>query len=170
MKQSTNLLYSADGELFNVRRVKVMEMSDECSALRFEVDVHGVNHEQRLFVGVMETEKFAISAGCPGLAVSLSMGEGTLVDLINGTGVIGFFDCAPIERGVPVKIVVEMDVFGGVCIPKISLNGEELLHPALQLNRSGHFSALIGSTLTEKSVTFCDGKMSVTGRRDRAGV
>ena len=167
---NTNLLYSADGELFSVQRVEVVEMPHERSDLHFEVEAHDANCEQSLFVGLMETEKLAISEGCPGLAVSISMGEGTLVDLINDMGVIGYFDSAPFDRDAPVKITVEMDVIGRVCIPKILVNGEGILHPALQLNRTGHLSALIGCTLTEKSVTFQNGEVSVIGRRDRASV
>ncbi|MCB1100127.1 MAG: hypothetical protein KDN22_31475 [Verrucomicrobiae bacterium] len=167
---NTNLLYSADGELFSVQRVETVEMPHERSDLRFEVEVHDANHEQRLFVGLMETEKLAISEDCPGLAVAISLGEGTMIDLINDTGIVGYYDSAPFDRSVPVRVSVEVDVIGRVCIPKITVNGESILHPALQLNRTGHLSALIGCTLTERSVSFKNGKVSVIGRRDRASV
>lgn len=167
---NTNLLYSADGELFSVQRVETVEMPHERSDLRFEVDVHDANHEQHLFVGLMETEKLAISEECPGLGVSISLGEGTMIDLINDVGVIGYYDSAPFDRSAPVKVCVDVDVIGKVCIPKITINGECVLHPALQLNRTGHLSALIGCTLTEKSMSFKAGKVSVIGRRDSASV
>jgi len=169
MKDST-LLYSADNQLFCVRRVEKVSMPHERSDLRFEIECHRVNHEQSLFLGLMETSRLAISEDCPGLAVSICMGEGVLRDLINGTGIIGYYDGAPYDRSAPVKLCVEMDVIGKVCIPKITVNGETILHPALQLRRTGTLTALAGSTLTEESVEFKNAKVAVIGRRDKAGV
>ena len=145
-------------------------MPHERSDLRFELDCRGVNYEQSLFLGLMETSRLAISPDCPGLAVSICMGEGELRDLVNGTGVIGYYDGAPYDRDAPVRVAVDIDVIGNVCIPKITLNGETIIHPALQLERTGPLTALVGCTLTEESMVFENDEVKVIGRRDEAEV
>ena len=128
--QNSTLLYSAEGQLFTVQRTELVTMPTERrSDLRFEVEAHEINHEQHLFIGLMETEKFAVSDESSGLAVSICPGEGTLTDLINGTGVIGYFDEAPFAKGEVLKISIEIDIVGKVCIPKIAVNGEVILTP-----------------------------------------
>ena len=171
MTQST-VLYSADHQLFCVRRIDTVWMAQEHerSDLKFELECHHINGEQSIFLGLMETSRLAISNNCPGLAVSICMGEGVLRDLINDTGVIGYFDGAPYDRSAPVKFRVEIDVIGKVCIPKITVNDESILHPALQLERAGPLTALVGHTLTEESIAFENATVQVIGRRDQAGV
>ena len=167
---NSSLLFSADGELFSVQRTELVEMPHERSDLRYEVECLDINHEQTIFLGVIETEVLSLSESSPGLAVAIEMGSGTLRDLVNETGVIGYFDDAPYARDRPLRIGVEMDVIGAVCIPKIVVGRESILHPALQLRRSGRLSALVGHTLTERSIRFGQASVKVTGRRDRASV
>lgn len=154
-EMNTSILYSADNTLFSVQQVACVDVPGERSDIHFEVTCEGVNHEQTLFLALIEAESPSISDSCPGLVVSISLGDGEVKDLANDQGVIGYFDGAPFERGQPLPISVDLDVIGKVCIPKITIGGESLLHPAMQLQRRDRLGALVGHTLTSVgSITF----------------
>jgi hypothetical protein len=88
---------------------------------------------------------------------------GILTDLVNDQGVIGYAEAAPWTKGATLDLAIEMELFRNVCIPKILVAGQEILHPALIMpayeTLCGVMGVALGKTVAPE---FTRGKVTVS--------
>lgn len=145
--RSQNMIYSAENQLFAVRRVDTAPMPDRRTTLVFECELHHGVRDQKVFLGLMETDSVGISANSPGIGVAVDLQSGLVTDVVNDQGVIGYLENPPGDAGVPVAVRLEVELIGHVVLPRIIVGGDVILHPALYLDAQGGLSALLGTSV-----------------------
>lgn len=142
-----SMIYSAENNLFAVRRVDTAAVTEKRSTLVFECDLHQGVRDQKVFFGLMETETVGITSNSPGIGVAVDLQTGLVTDVVNDLGVIGYLENPPGDAGAPVHVTVELEVIGHVVLPRIRVGADEILHPALYLDTRGGLSALVGTSV-----------------------
>ncbi|HEX2747828.1 MAG TPA: hypothetical protein VHM91_07510 [Verrucomicrobiales bacterium] len=146
-QSSKSMIYSAENNLYAVRRVDTAAMPDHRSTIVFECDlVHG-ERGQKVFLGLMETDAVSIAAHSPGIGISVDLHTGLVTDVVNDQGVLGYLECAPIEADGPLHVRIEVDMIGRVLLPRIVVGNDVILHPALYLDAREGLSALVGTSV-----------------------
>ena len=145
---SKSMIYSAENNLYNVRRVDTAAMPRDRSTLVFECDLHHGERSQKVFLGLMETESVGISSRSPGIGIAVDLQTGLITDVVNDQGVLGYLENAPTETDGPVHVCIEVEMIGRVVLPKITVGDDVILHPALYLDAQEGLSALVGTSMT----------------------
>ncbi len=145
--RSQNMIYSAENQLFAVRRVDTAQMPDRRTTLVFECELHHGVRDQKVFLGLMETDSVGISANSPGIGVAVDLQTGLVTDVVNDQGVIGYLENPPGDAGAPVAVRLEVEMIGHVVLPRIIVGGDVILHPALYLDAQSGLSALLGTSV-----------------------
>ena len=145
--QTQAMIYSAENNLYDVRRVDTTALPASRSTVIFECDLLPGVRSQKVFLGLMETDSAGIVPHSPGIGVSVDMLTGLVTDLVNDQGVLGYLENPPgdAEGAVPVRIEVEM--IGRVVLPRITVGRDVILHPALYLDAQEGLSALVGTSV-----------------------
>jgi hypothetical protein len=145
--RSQSMIYSAENNLYAVRRVDTAAVTDQRTTLTFECDLHHGVRDQKVFLGFMETDHLGVSSNSPGIGVAVDLQSGLVTDVVNDQGVLGYLENPPGDAGRPIHVKMEVDVIGRVILPRITVGDEEILHPALYLEARGNLSALIGTSI-----------------------
>ena len=145
--RSQSMIYSAENNLFAVNRVDTAAVSEKQTTLVFECDLHQGVRNQKVFLGLMETENLGVATNSPGIGVAVDLQTGLVTDVVNDQGVLGYLENAPGEAGGPVHVRIEVEVHGRVVLPRIRVGEDEILHPALYLDPHGGLSALLGTSV-----------------------
>src|SRR6188768_3947017 len=80
-KPSKAMIYSAENNLYAVRRVDTTAVPDHRTTLVFEGDLHQGMRSQKVFLGLMETDSVGITARSPGIGVAIDLQTGLVTDL-----------------------------------------------------------------------------------------
>ncbi len=142
-----SMIYSAENNLYNVRRVDTAAVPHERSTLVFECDLHQGVRSQKVFLGLMETDSVGIAARSPGIGIAVDLQTGLITDVVNDQGVLGYLENAPAETEGPLHVTIEVEMIGRVVLPKIIVGGDVILHPALYLDAQDGLSALVGTSV-----------------------
>ena len=144
---SKAMIYSAENNLYAVRRVDTTALPDHRTTLVFEGDLFHGERCQKVFIGLMETDAVSIVSRSPGIGVAIDMQTGLVTDLVNDLGVLGYLENPPGESEGPLHVRVEVETIGRVLLPKIMVGDDVILHPALYLDAQEGLSALIGTSV-----------------------
>ena len=145
-KSSQSMIYSAENNLYAVRRIDTAVPPEKRSTLIFDCDlIHG-DRQQKIFMGLMETASLNMTCRSPGIGVSIDLLTGLVIDLLNDQGVLGYLEDVP-QAGVSVHVRVEVDIIGRVYLPKIIVGENVILHPALYLDAHDQISAVVGTSV-----------------------
>jgi len=145
--RTQSMIYSAENNLFAVRRVDTAAVTEQRTTLIFECDLHQGVRDQKVFLGLMETENLGIGSNSPGIGVAVDLQTGLVTDVVNDQGVIGYLENPPGDAGEPVHVRMEVELIGRVVLPRIQVGDDEILHPALYLDTHGGLSALVGTSV-----------------------
>ena len=146
-KSSKAMIYSAENNLYAVRRVDTTAVPDHRTTLVFEGDLHHGERSQKLFIGLMETDSLGVASRSPGIGVAIDLGTGLVTDLVNDQGVLGYLENPPGESEGPLHVRVEVETIGRVLLPRILVGDDVILHPALYLDAQEGLSALVGTSV-----------------------
>lgn len=141
------MIYSAENNLYSVRRVDTTAVPDHRTTLVFEGDLHHGERNQKLFLGLMETDSVGIASRSPGIGVAIDLQTGLVTDLVNDQGVLGYLENPPGEADGPLHVRVEVETIGRVLLPRIIVGDDVILHPALYLDAQEGLSALVGTSV-----------------------
>ncbi len=146
-KSSKAMIYSAENNLYAVRRVDTTAVPDHRMTLVFEGDLHHGERSQKIFLGLMETDAVGIVPHSPGIGIAIDLQTGLVTDLVNNQGVLGYLENPPGEAEGPVHVRVEVETIGRVLLPRIFVGDDVILHPALYLDALEGLSALVGTSV-----------------------
>ena len=144
---SKAMIYSAENNLYVVRRVDTAAVPASRSTMVFECDLHPGVRSQKVFLGLMETDSAGIVPHSPGIGVAVDMLTGLVTDLVNDQGVVGYLENPPGDAEGPVHVRIEVEMIGRVVLPRIIVGDEVMLHPALYLDAREGLSALVGTSV-----------------------
>jgi hypothetical protein len=141
------MIYSAENNLYAVRRVDTASMPDKRSTIVFECDLLQGERGQKVFLGLMETDMVSIASRSPGIGISVDLETGLVTDVVNEQGILGYLENAPVESDGPLHVRIEVDTIGHVLLPRILVGDDIILHPALYLDAQEGLSALVGTSV-----------------------
>jgi len=144
---SKSMIYSAENNLYAVRRVDTAAVPDQRSTIVFECDLHQGLRSQKVFLGLMETDSVGIVSRSPGIGIAVDLQTGLVTDLVNDQGVLGYLESAPGDAEGPLHVRIEVDMIGRVVLPRIIVGDDVILHPALYLDAQEGLSALVGTSV-----------------------
>src|SRR5688572_14304753 len=144
---SISMIYSAENNLYAVRRVDTAAMPDQRSTIVFECDLHQGVRSQKVFLGLMETDSVGIVSRSPGIGIAVDLQTGLVTDLVNDQGVLGYLENAPGDSDGPLHVRIEVEMIGRVVLPRIIVGDDVILHPALYLDAKEGLSALVGTSV-----------------------
>lgn len=142
-----SMIYSAENNLYAVRRVDTASMPDRRSTIVFECDLLQGHRCQKVFLGLMETDSVGIASRSPGVGIAVDLQTGLVTDVVNDQGVLGYLENAPVETDGPLHVRIEVDTIGRVLLPRIIVGSDVILHPALYLDAQEGLSALVGTSV-----------------------
>jgi hypothetical protein len=142
-----SMIYSAENNLYAVRRVDTATMPNRRSTIVFECDLLHGERGQKVFLGLMETDSLGIASRSPGIGIAVDLQTGLVTDVVNEQGVLGYLENAPIEADGPLHVRIEVEAIGRVLIPRIIVGNDVILHPALYLDAQEGLSALVGTSV-----------------------
>ncbi len=145
--RSKSMIYSAENQLFAVRRVDTAPLPEKRTTLVFECELHHGVRDQKVFLGLMETEQVGVSSNSPGIGIAVDLQSGLVTDVVNDQGVIGYLENPPGDAGAPVPVRLEVELIGHVVLPRIFVGEDVIVHPALYLDGEGGLSALLGTSV-----------------------
>jgi len=127
-----------------VRDFGHLEITEDTTHISFTVDCDYFQLDHQLFIGFLESASCQHAA--QGIGVLIDPENGEVLDMVNGEGVIGYLDEAPLESWKQPKISIEMEKIGPVFIPEIVIGTERILHPALHKSEVENLVAIAGSS------------------------
>jgi hypothetical protein len=145
---ATNMIYTdSQKNVFTVSKVDSTAPPSHKGDVRFEVEVTLGAEGQQIFVGLLETSALAIRDNSPGIGISLDPCTGAITDVVNDQGIIGYLEDEELHPGRQLTVEIEVEVLNEVCIPRITISGEQFLHPALLMGHPSKLTALVGSAV-----------------------
>jgi hypothetical protein len=149
---ATTMIYTdSQKNVFTVSKVDSAAPPNYKGDVRFEVDVTLGAEGQLIFVGLLETAALSIRENSPGIGISLDPCTGAITDVVNDQGIIGYLEDEDLHPGRQLTVAIEIEVLNEVCIPRITISGEQFLHPALLMGHPGQLTALVGSAVMGSS-------------------
>lgn len=147
-------------EKFAISRAGIAAVSDRSSEVYFDIECTHFHNEQKILIGLVDSAKLTDDYLSQGLGVAINPKTGEIRDLINGQGIIGYLEEAPLEPYKAVRMAVEIEKIGNVYIPRIIVGDETILHPALYIGTLQSMAALVGTT-TQPDAGACFDKPNV---------
>ena len=151
---------------FNMARLYDAELNLSEGDVIFEIELRLRHLDQRFFVGIMATPELS---GLPegsfaGIGVCIDPESGEVTDAVNGQGVIGYLDHAPLETNESIFLCLEAEKLNRIFIPKLTVGEEKLLHPALHMEHGDFMSLMVGSTDVSRGAVFENPHFVITRR------
>jgi hypothetical protein len=168
--KAKSMIYSAENNLYAVRRVDSAALPDQRSTIVFECDLHQGVRSQKVFLGLMETDSIGIVSRSPGIGIAIDLQTGLVTDVVNNQGVIGYLEEAPTEAGGPLHVRIEVELIGRVLLPRILVGNDVILHPALYLDAQEGLSALVGTSVHPPGDARFENTLLRAGNGDARGV
>lgn len=139
---------------FNITRLHDTPIGMDHGEVVFEIEMRMQHHDQRLFVGLLDTDLLDVSSMSQhrGIGISIDPESGEVLDAINGQGIIGYLDETPLEPDTPTFLCLEFEKIKRIYIPKLTVGEEKILHPALHLPEISSMSLVVGSTAADGAV------------------
>lgn len=127
-----------------MRDFGTVTIAPNSSKIRFDICCDYFQLDHQLFIGLLQ--EATVQSPADGIGVLIDPENGEVLDLINGEGVIGYFDGAPLESWKQPQISIEMERIGSVYIPEIIVGEERILHPAIHKTEVSRLLAVAGSS------------------------
>jgi hypothetical protein len=146
-----SMIFCHEGDLFAVKPLARHGVDGGSLFVRFEAEVQTSELGQRLFLALLEQETLSMAPGSPGAGITIDPETGSVEDVINGSGVIGYVTTAPFPAHERQTIVIEAHIYDKVMIPRFWVGSESVLHPAILIEQSSQISAFGGSEIMNGS-------------------
>lgn len=146
--QARSLVLSYGTDLFAAQRIHQCQVPQTPTFLRLQMICTTAEFGQKLMLGLLETDGLAIGENS-GIAVSIDPETGSVEDLRNDSGVIGYLPAVPMGPNVEVGLALEAWFYGSVVIPRLWVGEESILHPALLFDSGPRLTAIAGGELTD---------------------
>ena len=101
-----------------------------------------------------ETAAMGQNERSPGIGIKIDLQTGLIMDLLNDQGVLGYLPWRTLAPQQDIPFRLEMELFGRVCVPRLIIGDEIILHPSLYLVTRGSLSALTGNSLPHGEAKF----------------
>ena len=141
------MIYSADQTLFAVRREQSLPYPRTRGMLEFSGEFRHEDRMQKVFIAMMEPKHLSVRSRSPGVGVAIDLQTGLVTDLVNDQGVLGYLERATLAPHTNIRFTLELDVMGRVCVPRLIVEDDEILHPALYLESLTEMSGLTGTSI-----------------------
>ncbi|MDB6070582.1 MAG: hypothetical protein JWL81_1753 [Verrucomicrobiales bacterium] len=141
------MIYSADQMLFAIRREGEVLLPAKRGEVCFSGTFSHRNRGQEIFLALVETASMGKSERSPGIGFKIDLQTGLIMDLLNDQGVLGYLPRRALDPHQEIPFRIEMELIGRVCVPRLVIGREIILHPALYLETRGSLSALTGTTI-----------------------
>ena len=153
-------------QLFNVSHLHDAPIQMEHGEAVFEIELRLRHLDQRLFVGLLDAREFEGSGldGHRGVGVSIDPESGEVFDVVNGQGIIGYLEAAPLEVNLSTFLCLEFEKIKRIFIPKLTVGEEKILHPALHLPEFRSMSLVVGTTTEDNGAVYENPHLMVTRR------
>lgn len=141
------MIFSADQMLFSIRRVSEVLLPAKRGEVCFSGTIRHQDRGQEVFLGLVETTAMGQHERSPGVGIKIDLQTGLIMDLLNDQGVLGYLPWRTLAPLQDIPFRLEMELIGRVCVPRLVIGGEIILHPSLYLITRGSLSALTGTSL-----------------------
>ena len=135
----------------------------------FEIELRLRHLQQKFFFGLVSTPDLSgMPEGCnSGIGISIDPETGEVHDEMNGQGIIGYLEDAPMAVNEPIFLCIEAEKLNRIFIPKITIGEEKVLHPALHLEHCDFVSLMVGSTDPDTGAVFENPHLVIASRKPR---
>lgn len=149
---------------FNVARVIETDVSSHEGDIMFEIELRLRGVDQMLFAGFVQTNWFkgATAAATPGIGMSIDPASGEVRDLLNGQGVVGYFDTSPLDCEESIFFCLASEKIGNVYLPRLTVGEEKIIYPAIYMEAESMMSFVVGSTSKGKKAIFENPHLQLT--------
>ena len=142
------MIFSTDQILFSLQRIGEVLLPAKRGEVVFSGTFNHRHRGQEIFLALVETTAMGQpDERSPGLGIRIDLQTGLIMDLLNDQGVLGYLPYRTLAPHQDIPFSIEMDLIGRVCVPRLVIGGEIILHPALYLITRGSLSALTGLSL-----------------------
>lgn len=141
------MIYSADQMLFAIRRMGEILVPAKRGEVCFAGTFNHRHRDQEVFLALVETSSMGKSERSPGIGFKIDLQTGLIMDVLNDQGVLGYLPRRVLAPHQDIPFRIEMELIGRVCVPRLVIGGEIILHPSLYLETRGSLSALTGTSL-----------------------
>jgi hypothetical protein len=147
LRPTKAMIFSTDQMLFSLNQVSEVLLPAKRGVVCFSGIFHHHDRGQEIFLGLVETTAMGLSDRSPGIGIKIDLQTGLIMDLLNDQGVLGYLPWRTLAPGQDIPFRIELGLIGRVCVPKLVIGGEIILHPALYPITRGSLTALTGTTL-----------------------
>jgi hypothetical protein len=148
------MILSADQMLFSISRVSEVLLPAKRGEVCFSGRIRHQDRGQEVFLGLVETAAMGQNERSPGIGIKIDLQTGLIMDLLNDQGVLGYLPWRTLAPQQDIPFRLEMELFGRVCVPRLIIGDEIILHPSLYLVTRGSLSALTGNSLPHGEAKF----------------
>jgi hypothetical protein len=148
------MIFSADQMLFSINRVSEVLLPAKRGEVCFSGRIRHQDRGQEVFLGLIETAAMGQNERSPGVGIKIDLQTGLIMDLLNDQGVLGYLPWRILAPQQDIPFRLEMELFGRVCVPRLVIGDEIILHPSLYLVTRGSLSALTGTSLPQGEAKF----------------
>lgn len=141
------MIYSSDQMLFAIRRVGEILLPAKRGEVAFAGTFSHRHRDQEVFLALVETTLMGKGERSPGIGFKIDLQTGLIMDLLNDQGVLGYLPRRVLAPHQEIPFRIEMELIGRVCVPRLVIGSEIILHPSLYLETRGSLSALTGTSL-----------------------
>ena len=141
------MIFSADQMLFALRRVGEVLLPAKRGEVCFSGSFQHRDRGQEVFLALVETSAMGQSERSQGIGIKIDLQTGLIMDLLNDQGVLGYLPWRTLAPHQDISFRIEMELIGRVCVPRLVIGGEIILHPSLYLVTRGSLTALTGTAL-----------------------
>ena len=157
------MIFSADQMLFSLQRAGEVLLPAKRGEVCFSGTFRHRDRGQEVFLGVVETTSLGQSERSPGIGIKIDLQTGLIMDLLNDQAVLGYLPWRTLAPHQDIPFRVEMELIGRVCVPRLVIGSEIVLHPSLYLVTRGSLTALTGTSLHPLgTAVFCDLELTST--------
>ena len=147
LRPTKAMIFSTDQMLFALHRVSEVLLPAKRGEVCFSGTFRHRDRGQEVFLGLVETTSMGQSERSPGIGIKIDLQTGLIMDLLNDQGVLGYLPWRTLAPHQDIPFRIEMELIGRVCVPRLIIGGEIILHPSLYLVTRGSLTALTGTTL-----------------------
>lgn len=141
------MIFSADQMLFSLLRAGEVLLPAKRGEICFAGTFRHRDRGQEVFLALVESTSMGQSERSPGIGFKIDLQTGLIMDLLNDQGVLGYLPWRTLAPHQDISFRIEMELIGRVCVPRLIIGGEIILHPSLYLVTRGSLTALTGTAL-----------------------
>lgn len=132
-------------EAFGITIVDAARAAEFNAEICFDVELRHEQLRQQLLCGLVSPNY------TKGMAIAIDPATGAIVDALNGAGVLGYLNSAPLLPHHPLRVQLRIQKFGKNHICSVSIQGESIMYPAYLSDTTLAYNAIVGSDVPSGS-------------------